>query len=289
MASDLWEPKRRIEAAFRRSLLVIARQIIERVAGHEDEHEIRQALEALTHSYDFKRFTENAARKMVTGLFADQGRTWRQAAARHGKGRELYIYMQRELNGPLGTRMRSLIKENTALIRTLPLNIATDVTAYITRETEKGRRASDVAREIQKMFPAHTRARAELIARTQTSMVSTDITRARAESLGLDWYVWRPVGAMGGDGRTRKSHRMMSGVLVSWSDPPAPEELFPTYNKDGSRRKNSLGRYHAGQCPNCRCYPEPVVSLDLLEFPCRLYTGGKIIKVTRKEFERRFL
>lgn len=284
--NELWTPARRIENAFRRSLLVIADKIIASITGLTDTSDIRSVLEKLTRSSEFRRFTENAARKMVTGLFADNGRIWRQAAAANGKSRQLYNYMQRELKGTLARRMKELIKHNTSLIRTLPLDIATDVTAYVTRESEKGRRASDIAKEIQKMFPSHTRARAELIARTQTSMAQMDITRARAEKLGVNWYVWRSVGGAAGDGRTRYSHKKMSHVLVNWNDPPAPEDLFPTFAKNGKRHKNTLGHYHAGCCPNCRCYAEPVVLIDRVEFPCRIYSHGRIFKITKKEFEK---
>lgn len=287
--NELWTPTRRIENAFRRSLLVIADKIIASITGLTDTSDIRNVLEKLTRSPEFKRFTENVARKMVTGLMSSQRNAWRQSAARNSaQSRKLYSYLQNELKGTLARRMKELIKHNTSLIQTLPLDIATDVTAYVTRETEKGRRASDIAREIQKMFPNHTRARAELIARTQTSMAQMDITRARAERLGINWYVWRSVGGAAGDGRTRYSHKKMSYVLVNWNDPPAPEDLFPTFAKNGKRHKNTLGHYHAGCCPNCRCYAEPVVLIDRVEFPCRIYSHGRISKITKKEFERRY-
>jgi hypothetical protein len=42
---------------------------------------------------------------------------------------------------------------------------------------------------------------------------------------------------------TRPSHRAMEGVFVKWSDPPTLDRMTG----------------HAGEFPNCRCYPEPVV------------------------------
>jgi AraC-like DNA-binding protein len=68
----------------------------------------------------------------------------------------------------------------------------------------------------------------------------------------------------------------MSGVLVNWNDPPAPETLFPRYTKTGRPYRNTLGSYHAGQAPNCRCYPETIVDLDLVTWPARVYRNGKI-------------
>jgi SPP1 gp7 family phage probable head morphogenesis protein len=281
-------PKRRIEIAFRKALLDIAKGIVMRAGETSDPHRIISTLERITHTPDFIRISEAIALKMVTGLFDDTGRTWREAARNSGKGREIYQALQKELLGGRGARIRELVQENADLISTLPKNIADDVAAYVDREAMKGRRASDIADEIRRMFPEKTRARAELIARTQVSMTQTNLVQARAEDLGLDWYVWRACGGNNGDGRTRSSHRHMSGVLIRWSDPPAPEDLFPLRRVDGSPYNNTLGHYHAGCCPNCRCYPEPVVDLDLLKFPIRVYQNGHVERMSRKRFEGGF-
>lgn len=288
MNQPIWMPKRRIEIAFRKALLDIAKGIVMRAGETSDPHRIISTLERITHTPDFIRISEAIALKMVTGLFDDTGRTWREAARNSGKGREIYQALQKELLGGRGARIRELVQENADLISTLPKNIADDVAAYVDREAMKGRRASDIADEIRRMFPEKTRARAELIARTQVSMTQTNLVQARAEDLGLDWYVWRACGGNNGDGRTRSSHRHMSGVLIRWSDPPAPEDLFPLRRVDGSPYNNTLGHYHAGCCPNCRCYQEPVVDLDLLKFPIRVYQNGHVERMSRKRFEGGF-
>ena len=288
MNQPLWMPKRRIEVVFRRALLDIAKGIVSRVGETRDPQLIVATLEHLAKTQDFIRLSEAIAMKMVTALFDDTGRTWREAARNNSMGREIYQALQKELLGARGERIRALVKENAALIKTLPKNIADDVTAYVARETVKGRRASDIADEIRMMFPKDTKARAQLIARTQVSMTQTNLVRVRAEDLGLNWYVWRACGGNSGDGRTRSSHKHMSGVLVRWSDPPAPEDLFPLRRVDGTPYKNTLGHYHAGCCPNCRCYPEPVVDLDLLNFPMRVYRSGNIERMPRKRFEGGF-
>lgn len=288
MNQPIWMPKRRIEIAFRKALLDITKGIVMRAGETSDPHRIISTLERITHTPDFIRLSEAIALKMVTGLFDDTGRTWREAARNSSRGREIYQALQKELLGARGAHIRELVQENADLISTLPKNIADDVVAYVDREAMKGRRASDIADEIRRMFPEKTRARAELIARTQVSMTQTNLVQARAEDLGLDWYVWRACGGNNGDGRTRSSHRHMSGVLIRWSDPPAPEDLFPLRHVDGTPYKNTLGHYHAGQCPNCRCYPEPVVDFDLLNFPMRVYHSGNIERMSRKRFEGGF-
>ena len=243
---------------------------------------MQQILLGLTRTKEYQKLCQSAAMKMVTGLFSDQGHTWRQAAAANGKGRIIYEALRKELQGPAGQRMRELIDDATYRIVTLPSDIGHDVADYVARESLKGRRASDIAEEIQKMFPEKTTARAELIARTQTSMTSTSLTWERSERLGAHWYIWRAVG----DARTRHSHEKMEGVLVNWNDPPAPEDLFPILNADGKPRRNTLGHYHAGCCPNCRCYPEPVIDLDQVTFPARIYMGNRIQTIRKKDFER---
>ena len=85
-------------------------------------------------------------------------------------------------------------------------------------------------------------------------------------------------GGYRGDGRTRNSHRHMSDVIIFWNDPPAPEDLFPT------GYKNTLGHYHAGCCPNCRCSASPLVFIEDLKFPVRVYTNGKIVSMDRTSF-----
>lgn len=193
----------------------------------------------------------------------------------------------RELQGRRGAHLDWLIRDNTYRIVTLPEHIGKDVATYIERESLKGRRASDIEKEIAKMFPHHTKAKAELIARTQVSYTQTNLIRVRAESMGLNWYEWHPVGGYGGDGRTRKSHRMMAGVLVNWNDPPAPEDLFPMFTKTGRPYRNTLGHYHAGQAPNCRCVPLPIVDLEEIDsFPARVYMNGRIVTMSRKQIEQ---
>ena len=282
---ELWEPKRRIELAFKRNLRHIAQEIIRHVNFNDDIDTVQRTLMSLAHTPEFTRFAESAAVKMVTGLFDDQGRTWRQAAKANMKSRMLYQAMQKELQGQTGRLLMVQIQRNAGIIKTLPLNSSLDVTAYIQRESMKGRRASAIAEEILAKFPEHTKARAELIARTEVSKTQTALTESRSRLYGVNWYVWRAVGGKGGDGRTRKSHRNMSGVLVSWDDPPAPEDLFPVIGKNGRKYRNTLGHYHAGCCPNCRCYAEPVIVLDVFSWPMRIYRNGSIRRMARKEFE----
>lgn len=281
---EVWEPKYRIEREFHHNLMEIAKQIIVSTGNVTDPDELSHILMALASSPEFLRFAESAAVKMVTHLFDDQGHTWRQAAAANGRGRVIYEALQAELRGYTGRLLMEQIRQNAEIIKTLPIEVAVDVTSYVSRETLKGRRASDIADEIVSMFPEHTRARANLIARTEVSKTQCNLLESRCRQFGIPWYVWRAVGGPGGDGRTRKSHRGMSGTLVHWDDPPAPEDLFPTIGRSGRRYRNTLGHYHAGCCPNCRCYAEPVIEPDMLQWPMKLYQNGAIRRISRQRF-----
>lgn len=282
----LWEPKRRIEEVFRRNLRRIAHEILRQLDTDTDINTMQRLLLDCMDSPQFTRFAESAAMKMVTGLFDDQGRTWRQAAKANMRSRTLYEALQREMKGPLGLLIRDQVQRNAAIIKTLPLSISEDVTAYIQRESMRGRRASDIAKEILAKFPEHTRAKADLIARTEVSKTQEALTESRCRLYGINWYVWRAVGGRGGDGCTRKSHRSMSGILINWDDPPAPEDLFPVIGKNGRRYRNTLGHYHAGCCPNCRCYAEPVIDLDLLQWPMTIYRYGRLQRITKQQFKQ---
>lgn len=78
----------------------------------------------------------------------------------------------------------------------------------------------------------------------------------------------------------------MADVIVFWDDAPAPEDLFPMRTKGGRPYGNTLGHYHCGCCPNCRCTPMPLVFAEDLKFPVRVYTNGKIIRMNQRDFDR---
>lgn len=243
------------------------------LTGLEDPVEIIRALRTFANSPEFARFSQATATKIVTQLFTDAGRTWRQAAAKNSKGSIVFRALMKQMAGPLGGAVRHEIERNAAIIRTLPLDVARQVNEHILDQTLKGTRASDIADQIQKLFPRTTEAKANLIARTETSKTSTALTQARSELLGIKWYVWRT----SEDARVRESHQIMDGVIVPWSEPPSPEQL------DGER---SLGHYHAGGIFNCRCYAEPIIDLDLIGWPAKVYYRGSIQRMSRKQFEQ---
>jgi len=274
--SNDWKVKNRIRQQYERELKSLTNQIFRHIENTKDPKEIIRILSHMSNSKSFQRLCEEKAFKMVTAVNKATYKSWREAALNNTKGKKLYealLYQVR--NSSLESSIATQIQINAGYIRTLPTNIAFKVTEFINSESGKGMRASELAEYIKSVFPEKSKANAALIARTEVSKSQTALTQARAEALGLNWYIWRT----SEDSRVRSSHDFMEGVLVRWSDPPNPELLDPDF-----KGKKTYGKYHAGNIFNCRCFPEPVVDIDDITFPCRVYFNGKIQNMTRNEF-----
>ena len=272
-AKDLWQPRRRIEVTYKRSLRQIVKRMNKIIRGLRTTDEITRALKKFTESTEFKKYAESCSKKMITSLFSDAGKTWREAAKVNSRGKTIYEALKNELRGPIGGAINEQIQKNAELIKSMPLDVAKEMTEYAAKQSYQGRRASDIAQDLQKKFEFVSEKKANLIARTEVSKASTALIKARCENLGIRWYIWRT----SDDQRVRSSHSHMEGVLICWDNPPNPESIIGV--------KSSLGYYHPGECPNCRCYPAPVVSLDFVKWPCKVYYNGTIQRMTRKQFE----
>lgn len=225
--------------------------------------------------FDIGEWLEQAAllmsRRMVSSAYVSNARNWKQASKVMG-GQRIYNALQSELTGKVGHRFNELVMGNAELIKSLPLDVAKQVVSTISREAIAGTRISDTTIRAELNYVA--RWKAQLIARTETSKASSALTRARAEDLDLNWYVWRT----SSDQRVRLSHRKMADVLIGWTTPPSPEQL--------AGEKSNLGRYNAGDAPNCRCYAEPLLRFDQVSWPHRVYFGNRIYSMTLAQFQR---
>lgn len=275
MKFSIWRRNRRVETQFLKSLLTIC-SMFDRIAKsvHGDVARYNKLMAEFQDSQEYSDFVMSTVERMVTGLNTGNYSTWRKAAREATKGNMLYRALLEEMQTGISSSIKNQIMENANLIRTLPTDTAQKVVQNITEEAYKGKRASEIARIIQEETSKHSRASAKLIARTEVSKATTALTKARSEDLGLKWYVWRT--ALDGD-RVRKSHRNMEGVLVAWSNPPSPEALVG---------EPSVGNYHAGNIWNCRCYPEPLISVDDVTWPHKVYYQGTIRKMGKREFEQ---
>jgi intein/homing endonuclease len=236
---DDWTPRQRIEQEYYN---LIAR-LVDQYLQLPESATLGQIVESLVGFGSLSRFFEDAsaaiASRMATQLRASNARSWREAARKGSRGLQIYRALEEEMETGVGDRVREIIAENARLIRSIPQQIQEQVTREIYRAEMAGARHERIAEYLQRRIPHLSRTKAALIARTETSKSATALTRARAENLGLTWYQWET----SRDARVRRSHAVLQGVLVSWGDPPSPERLV------GER--STLGKYHAGNAPNC--------------------------------------
>ena len=243
-------------------------------AGSNDSQEINRIMLGLYMSKSFRDLADTIATRFITLGNTIDAKTWREAAKGGSRGREIFYFLRQNLkHGNVGNVLEQKIIENAHYIKTLPLNVAQDITKFVQTEAYKGLRASEIAKVLMEKVSSYSEARADLIARTESSKAMTALTEARAKDVGVDWYVWRTAD----DARVRNSHAHMEGVLCRWDDPPSPEKLVG---------KRSVGRYNAGNIYNCRCYPRPLITLNNIAWPAKVHVNGEIVKMTREQFEK---
>ena len=224
---------------------------------------------------EFRAAAWRIARGMAKEVAHANATSWRAAAIKSTRAREIYLALEREIQRTgLQSELDRIAARNANLIMSLPTDVANHITAFAARQQRAGARPETIEREIRRRAPEMARSRMRLIARTETSRAETDLTRVRSERIGIDWAQW----ATSGDQRVRPSHRNLDKVLMSWNDPPQPEALIG--------EKSSLGHGFAGQFPNCRCVMLPVADLDEVRWPAKVYTAGAVRRMTRVEFTR---
>ena len=195
-----------------------------------------------------------------------------QTTVRVGTGRQIYEGLKEEHAGPTGKTAKKYFLDSCAR-SSLTSNLSPQLLNYIRSENLKGRRAESITKSILRKLPGHEKEDVERIVRTVVGMAETAFERSRSGELDIEWYTWES----SHDARVRESHRNMTGVLVSWNDPPSPEELIG---------EASLGRYHPGESEDCRCLALPVLRLDGVQWPAKVYRNGRIVNMNRKDFQR---
>jgi SPP1 gp7 family putative phage head morphogenesis protein len=263
----------------------------------DNPYRIANILRELANRPEFQERCAAASYNMVTMVQQQNMRSWREAASKGSRGNEIYRALMQQISPDNPNGIYSVISQqiayNASLIQNIPITYSEYITEYIQEQSFKGRRASDIARDIEagfkRNFTGNLRVlknregfvhwhesiqnRINLIARTEVSKAQCTLTQARAQNLGLDWYIWRT----STDRRVRHAHDEMDGVLVRWSDPPNPETLFGGHN--------SGNNYHAGMIYNCRCYAEPVIDIAYVDFPRRVHISGSVHSMTLIQFK----
>ena len=270
-----WKRIKTVEKEYLNTLLKLVK-IFKKIANSSgnDQQKYIDSMNNFQNSMQYEKFINSAVKRMVLPIDVGNQRTWREAAKKATKGKFLYRLLMDELKQGTGQIIQKQVMENVLLIKTLPNDVAQKVVNDIAENALKGARAESIEKIIRDKTDQHSRASARLIARTETAKTMSALTKARCEQLGLRWYIWRT--ALDGT-RVRLSHRIMEGVLVNWNNPPAPEELAG---------EKSAGHYHAGNIWNCRCFSEPVLELEDIRFPARVYYNGQIVMMNKSEFEQ---
>lgn len=253
--------------AWTRLVNIYTGRIVELMAKKE------QPWEHLANSPAFQKEAAEVARGMVKELEVINAKSWREAAFKAGRGRKFYDALKNDIDRKnLARDLEAVAHRNASLIRSLPNKIAQQIARHSQELYLEGKRPEEVQKEIRRVTPHITKAHARLIARTEISRAETDVTKARAVSIEIPVYQWHT----SEDSRVRLAHRKMNAVLVFWSDPPNPEDLAGV--------KNNHGAYHCGQIYNCRCVALPLISLDEVSWPAKVYRSGAVTRMTRANF-----
>lgn len=126
------------------------------------------------------------------------------------------------------------IRENTALIESLPTRLHPEMEGIIRRGVMNGQSVKDIKDQIKARYGVSDY-RAKLIAQDQTLKLNADLTRYRLQSVGVKEYTWRSVQ----DSRVRPDHVDRNGKTYSWTEGPS-------------------GGSHPGQEVRCRCRAEAI-------------------------------
>ena len=74
-----------------------------------------------------------------------------------------------------------------------------------------------------------------------------------------------------------------NGCLVCFNVPIARVGTYK-YLREELAGEQSVGTYHAGNIWNCRCYPEPLLEVDDVKWPHKVYIDGQIKMMNKNEF-----
>lgn len=164
--------------------------------------------------------------------------------------------------------MKAAIENNFEMIKSIPKKIIEVMnhkyTSALIEEVVKGTKSRG---SFRKMLEKHGHTNAGVIARTEAAKLQTVILQTRATNLGSVVYEW----LSSNDQRTRPSHKAMNGVIVFWShQKPLLDNM----------------RGHAGEFPNCRCSPEPILDEDDLtksSYKVYNFNTDSIVTMSRSE------
>lgn len=248
-----------VEAKFRAEL----DRMVERMqkTTRRDLDKLYRSPEAPTVAMDAS-FSSMAARlvreltKRFTALFVDRAgglaKAWAEGISRQsavGLGQSLKevsggVTLKTDvISGAVADVVKASIKQNVALIKSIPREYFLEIEGEVMRSIQTGRGMADLQPFLEKRYGI-TKRRAALIARDQTSKATAAINRARMQGLGVKKFKW--LHSMGGKEPRPLHKNVLNGNVYSFDDPPVIDE-----------RTGEKG--FPGQLINCRCRMVPVI------------------------------
>lgn len=248
-----------VEAKFRAELDRMVERM-QRVTVRELD-KLYRSPEAPTVAMDAS-FSSMAARlvreltKRFTALFVDRAgglaKAWAEGISRQsavGLGQSLKdvsggVTLKTDvISGAVADVVKASIKQNVALIKSIPREYFLEIEGEVMRSIQTGRGMADLQPFLEKRYGI-TKRRAALIARDQTSKATAAINRARMQGLGVKKFKW--LHSMGGKEPRPLHKNVLNGNVYSFDDPPVIDE------RTGERG-------YPGALINCRCRMIPVI------------------------------
>lgn len=232
-----------------------------------DKTAVKKLVLRFAESSAYNKFAKKFAKELAKKGLAKQRGLWRkyfQAAQKlqHKVYAKTYSEFQRQ-------QLNKAIAHNFKMIKSIPQQVLElSKQKYIQTlkaqvlEGTIGRKTFE--RELRKRGATN----AKLIARTESAKLQTAIMENRARDLGSVAYFW----LSSNDVRTRSSHKKMNGVVVFWR------------NSDNEKPRLDKMHGNAGEFPNCRCSPEPILDeRDITKSMYQVYDyrTHKIIQLTK--------
>lgn len=204
------------ERAYLRTLLKVCSAIEKFIDGFDEpaeewEPDFTGMIQALLGYADIlKPWARAQAARMLDDVVARDMHVWRAQSETIARG------LRRQLaSAEWGRLYHERLEQNAKLITSLPREAAERIQAIALESRIAGWTRRYTTEEIAKVAPMSV-ARARMIARTEVSRVGTEITRARAVSIGSTHFRWRTTG----DINVRPSHAKLDKQVFRWDEPP---------------------------------------------------------------------
>lgn len=126
-----------------------------------------------------------------------------------------------------------------------------DIAQIVQQAKSEGWNKDLLERAVKANLTDKYKSRAELIARTETAKLNSQVSLETYKSIGIEYYTWMTTI----DGRERQSHAEMNGLICSVDDPDVyfdenPEDPMHPIRKE---RTGSMVHMHPGTDFQCRC------------------------------------